>query len=100
MKRVVFSSAAEAELADAVEGYELSRPGLGAVFESAVEAATAVIQANPAAFGPVYPPPCRRYVLPTYDYSLVYAELPTFIRIVAVAHNRRRPGYWRRRLRP
>jgi len=40
----------------------------------------------------------RRYVLPTYPYSLVYFIEDAVIRVVAVAHDKRRPGYWRKRL--
>jgi plasmid stabilization system protein ParE len=40
-----------------------------------------------------------RYVFPTYPYSLVYFVEDDVIRVVAVAHDKRRPGYWRKRLR-
>ena len=41
----------------------------------------------------------QRYVFPTYPYSLVYFIEDGAIRVVAVAHDKRRPGYWRKRLR-
>jgi toxin ParE1/3/4 len=41
----------------------------------------------------------RRYVFPTYPYSLVYFIEGSVIRVVAIAHDKRRPGYWRERLR-
>ena len=41
----------------------------------------------------------RRYVFPTYPFSLVYFIEDYVIRVVAVAHDKRRPGYWRQRLR-
>jgi plasmid stabilization system protein ParE len=41
----------------------------------------------------------RRYVFPTYPYSLVYFIEDYVIRVVAIAHDKRRPGYWRERLR-
>lgn len=37
--------------------------------------------------------PLRRF-----PFSLVYVEQPTRSLVVAVAHHKRRPGYWRRRL--
>jgi plasmid stabilization system protein ParE len=40
----------------------------------------------------------RRLVLQDFPYSMVYLELDTEIMIVAVAHAKRRPGYWRSRL--
>jgi len=39
----------------------------------------------------------RRVVVARFPYSIVYQHQPNLIRIVAVAHQRRRPGYWRRR---
>ena len=41
----------------------------------------------------------RRYVFPTFPYSLVYFLENQVIHVVAVAHEKRRPGYWRERLR-
>ena len=40
----------------------------------------------------------RRYVFPTFPYSLIYFVENQLIHIVAVAHEKRRPGYWRKRL--
>ena len=41
----------------------------------------------------------RRYVFPTYPYSLVYFVEEDVVNVVAVAHDKKRPGYWRKRLR-
>jgi plasmid stabilization system protein ParE len=41
----------------------------------------------------------QRYVFPTYPYSLVYFVENDVINVVAVAHDKKRPGYWRKRLR-
>jgi plasmid stabilization system protein ParE len=40
----------------------------------------------------------RRYVFPRYPYSLVYFVERHIIRVVAVAHDKKRPGYWRKRM--
>ena len=40
----------------------------------------------------------RRYVFPTFPYSLVYFIENQVLHVVAVAHEKRRPGYWRERL--
>ena len=40
----------------------------------------------------------RRYVFPRFPFSLVYRMRGDEIEIIAVAHGRRRPGYWRSRL--
>jgi toxin ParE1/3/4 len=41
----------------------------------------------------------RKRVLTSYKYSVLYVDTPAEIIIVAVAPHRRRPGYWRKRLR-
>lgn len=40
----------------------------------------------------------RRIIFPRFRFSIVYLELGELIWIVAIAHQRRRPGYWRERL--
>ena len=40
----------------------------------------------------------QRAVLDRYPFSIVYRELLHEIQIVAVAHAKRRPGYWTHRL--
>jgi plasmid stabilization system protein ParE len=40
----------------------------------------------------------RRVLLDRYPFSVVFRELPRKIQIVAVAHAKRRPGYWAKRL--
>lgn len=39
----------------------------------------------------------RRYLMKRFPYSLVYTFSSEEIRILAVAHHSRRPGYWRGR---
>ncbi len=37
----------------------------------------------------------RAFTLPKFPYSLIYRVSPDSVRIIAVAHHSRRPGYWR-----
>jgi toxin ParE1/3/4 len=39
----------------------------------------------------------RRYLMRRFPYSLIYTVSGEEIRILAVAHHSRRPGYWRGR---
>lgn len=41
----------------------------------------------------------RKRVLTGFKYSILYVDTPDEIIIVALAPHRRRPGYWRSRLR-
>jgi plasmid stabilization system protein ParE len=39
----------------------------------------------------------HRFILQRFPFSLVYRVLDAVIYVVAFAHGRRRPGYWRKR---
>jgi hypothetical protein len=47
---------------------------------------------------PLYFGNFRRLLLRKYPYFVVFRELPRRIQILAVAHAKRRPGYWRARI--
>jgi hypothetical protein len=40
----------------------------------------------------------RRMVLRRFPFVIVFRAAPAGVEIIAVAHGRRRPGYWRDRL--
>jgi len=40
----------------------------------------------------------RKFLLQIFPFAVVYRELPAIIQILAIAHGRRRPGYWKKRL--
>jgi toxin ParE1/3/4 len=102
VKRVEFAPAARAELDAAATDYEREREGLGATFYSAVERTVRLIGTFPEV-GPSYPGipselQVRRRVVRGFPFVLAYRELGEMIRIDAVAHSRRRPDYWLRRV--
>jgi toxin ParE1/3/4 len=89
---------ADQELEDAAWWYEEQRPGLGQLFLKAVEATVDSIQQFPGAGAPVpfvaSDLPVRRAPVQRFPYHVVYLETAMEIRVLAVAHDRRRPGYW------
>lgn len=40
----------------------------------------------------------RKLNLPCFPFAVIYWEMQDVVRILAVAHGRRRPGYWKYRL--
>lgn len=75
---------------------EVARYGTG--FAGAVRGAFKVIARFPEAWAAdPKRPGVRRYVMKRYPFVIVYRELPTDIRVLAVAATKRRPGYWRSR---
>lgn len=43
-------------------------------------------------------PGVRRRILRRFPYSILYTLDNDVVLVIAVAHQRRRPGYWRRRV--
>jgi plasmid stabilization system protein ParE len=76
--------------------YESRRVGLGKSFVAEVERTIALIRLHPD-MGVPGPLRQRRMPLLGFPYSLVYRHEPESIWILAVAHQSRRPGYWRHR---
>jgi plasmid stabilization system protein ParE len=46
---------------------------------------------------PLFTKDTRRLVMRGFPYSVIFREKDETILIIAVAHAKRRPGYWRRR---
>jgi plasmid stabilization system protein ParE len=91
-----FAPAAEAEFLAAIRYYARQRPGFGAAFLAAVEASVAKAAAAPEAGAPLGGH-IRRRLVPGFPYQVVYRTDTAPLRVLAVAHLRRRPDYWERR---
>ncbi|MBA2543862.1 MAG: type II toxin-antitoxin system RelE/ParE family toxin [Deltaproteobacteria bacterium] len=103
MKTIEFAPAARAELDAAADRYEMERPGRGARFYAAVERTVKMIVQFPAV-GPLFPGiradlGVRRRIVRGFPFVVGYRVIAETIRIEAVAHMHRRPGYWRSRVR-
>ena len=46
---------------------------------------------------PNYEHGTRRYVFPRFPFSLIYRVAGDKVQIIAVAHAKRKPGYWKER---
>jgi plasmid stabilization system protein ParE len=101
--RVRFDDEADAEYRSAGRWYEARRNNLGIEFFDAVDATIDQIVTMPRAGSMVGLLPVeltvRRRAVQRFPYHVVYLELPTHIRILAIAHDRRKPGYWNERVK-
>ncbi len=91
-----FHPEADAELEEATLFYESRLVGLGRSFAAEIERMVSLIREFPDA-GAKVNVDRRRVVVDRFPYSIVYRRGPDSIVIVAVAHQRRRPHYWRSR---
>ena len=97
MRKVTLHEEADAEVNEAAKYYEERVPGLGLLFLAAVEEAVEKVLADPEAFQLVGDE-IRHKLIRRFPYSLLYVIEPDRIRVIAVAHQKRRPGYWSHRL--
>jgi len=103
-QRLIVLDEAEDELIEAEKWYERQRPGLGREFRTAIDEGMERLLKAPLAASPIVnlPPSisARRVLVKRFPYSIVFIEHGEDLWVVAFAHHRRRPGYWRQRLEP
>lgn len=96
MKQFRFIGPAREEFLAEVAYYRRIQANLGLRFVAAVEEAAARALAFPSAGTPVILG-ARRVTVKTFPFSLIYRSTIDGIVIIAVAHQSKRPGYWRDR---
>jgi plasmid stabilization system protein ParE len=101
--RVHFEDEADAEYRLAGRWYEAHREHLGLEFFDAVDETIDRILDLPRSGSsvPRIPAerPVRRMAVTPFPYHVIYLEMNDRIRILAIAHDRRKPGYWKTRLK-
>ena len=96
MKPLEILPAALAEAEEAAAWYAERDPRVAARFAEELEAALNRIAEGPHRW-PVYMHGTRRVRLTRFPYLVAYREDPTRILVVAIAHGKRKPGYWKKR---
>ncbi len=99
MTRLRVLPEAEEELAEAPEWYESKRLGLGVELVAIVDRTFDEILDVPLA-SPLWRDdrPYRRKALTRFPYVVFFRIADDLIEIVAVAHAKRRPGFWLERV--
>ena len=93
MKFVILPPAL-AELQNAAAFYiEEANVELGESFAAEFEHSISVLLEHPL-IGVVWRGSTRKFPLRRFPYSIIYQVTPDLLRVVAVAHQSRRPGYW------
>jgi plasmid stabilization system protein ParE len=94
-----FHPAARDEFGATVDYYEDALPSLGTQFRDAVKATLDRIDTFPHSGHPTRDG-FRRASVSGFPYDLVYRIRADVLELLAIAHHRRRPGYWRERTSP
>lgn len=93
-----FLTEADDEFREAARYYETEAAGVGVAFIAALHKAVSEILEFPFAT-PFVRGSVRKKVLRHFSYNIFYAVEADTIIIVAVAHQRKRPSYWRARIK-
>lgn len=88
---------AEVDIFNGAVYYESEQIGLGIAFLNAIASAKASISYMPGAWIEVGRG-IRKFVMKEFPYSIFYRVNKEQIFIIAVAHQKRRPGYWENRI--
>lgn len=92
-----FHPEAEQEFIEAAAFYEQNVTGLGERLGKEVRRAIERLMEYPQ-IGSLIDADLRRLLLTRFPYFLIYSSTSDLLRVVAVAHVHRRPGYWRIRI--
>jgi len=97
-KPVGLHEEAMAEAQAAYEWYVTKNPAAAEGFINELDQAIEQIGRQPNIAGP-HVAETRRYVMRRFPFTVVYREQERIIEVIAVAHGRRKPGYWKERLK-
>ncbi len=92
---------AEAEYLAAITWYAEDYPGRGDRFLEAAEGVLQRIREDPWSF-PFWRriKDVRACVVPRFPFTVFFIAEPEGVTVYAVAHDKRRPGYWKKRITP
>ena len=93
-----FTPQAIAEIEEAFAFYELRVPGLGGDFRTEAHHALSLVLEHPRAWKRVGHG-LRQCKLNRFPYALVYGLEGEHVIVIAVANLRRKPGYWRKKVK-
>jgi toxin ParE1/3/4 len=98
MKPIEYHPAAAIELEESMVWYANKDESLGRRLNRDIREIEALIQHYPKRYEYDGATKCRQAVIRGFPYSIWYFDGTEVVWIIAVAHHRRRPGYWRDRL--
>ena len=96
-ERFRFHPEARGDFREAIGWYRDRSPAVAVEFRVIVSEAIRNLVQAPQRW-PKYLHGTRRFLLHRFPFSIVYLDDPDVVSIVAVAHSKRKPGYWKRRL--
>lgn len=97
LKTVRIHLEAQREMEESFERYRQESEYIALRFLADIRSSLKKIQKTPRLYPP-YTKNTRRRILGSFPYSVIFSEREDVILVVAVAHGKRREGYWAERL--
>lgn len=97
MTRIHLRRVAKRDLRQALAWYAQRNAALATRFLDEVYKALSLLEQFPNTGGPVHginEPAIRQLPVDTFPYQVIFRRFADRIAILAIAHERRRPGYW------
>jgi plasmid stabilization system protein ParE len=95
-KRLRIHSQAQQEIHEAFDWYFKRSFQTAEAFLDEIGKSLSQIVSHPKLY-PAYLHHTRRRILKGFPYSVIFQEKEDTLRVLAIAHAKRRPGYWRSR---
>jgi len=96
MHKIIFHPDVEYEVEESCEWYENQSFGLGDDFLNELEEPYQTIIELPSTW-PKFHKDFRRFLLSKFPFSVIYRSEEEAVYVVAIMHNRRKPGHWIKR---
>jgi hypothetical protein len=96
MQKIVYHSDAKQEVIYSARYYEFQSAGLGIKFLENHDSAISEIIESPLAW-PILEGDYRRHQLEHFPFGVIYRVVDDVIRVLAIMHLHRKPGYWEKR---
>ncbi|QQR81079.1 MAG: type II toxin-antitoxin system RelE/ParE family toxin [Deltaproteobacteria bacterium] len=94
---IEFHPEASQELLEAQQWYQSQSDGLGGDFANEIERAVQMVQESPQTWPIHLKKELRRFLVHRFPFAIVYQYDDQKIRVIAVMHLKRKPGYWKSR---
>jgi plasmid stabilization system protein ParE len=97
MKDIGFLTEAENEMYSAIDYYDNEAESLGDRFLDEIKLAFQKIQKNPQRWM-ILEDNIHKFILRKFPFNIFYKIDPDYIVIIAIAHQKRKPNYWKSRI--
>lgn len=94
--RIRISTSARKELVDAIQYHEREREGLGQELAEEIDRAVRLIAERPMVGSDIGKGE-RKFTIDRFRYNVIYRVEEKTVFVLAIAHHRRKPNYWRKR---